>query len=754
MIKKPFHSEPGGEPVKAARHHNEEGGARLSAEEIVRAAYRQVLKREVEAVGLEIYATVLTSGTINVDDLIKQLLHSDEWKGRFIEGRSRPQIVAALYDCALARAPDRAAWNQFMAGGANADWGAAIEQLVNSPEYRDRFGTDAVPSDRLRHQRDSLTPCRLVFWDPSFGAIATENDLDFRAVPAKQVEAGKTQAARFLIRMLWEDASLRWRFPRAISEGADGKFFRWVIRNGRAKLGLSDLAIFQIVEAFDRRPDKRIYDLYLNDPALQRFFPLGLLPTGQRDFLSWLTTFGRAIHALTDEEILWFLHVSAEDLMHGLSLTYLLNPVWQERFPLAFTARGWKPFRHWFTSHFSSDFARISPWKAPGVLSRPEQRVLAQPFRRPLPASARTKVGGVNILSHFCYPSGIRQAALATKKSLEGAGVATSCRDVPVDVASKAGTRTDWLGLEIYPITLLTNAPTPHFVTAYERSGLFRQNDVYRIAYWYWELETIPEEWVQLAPLIHEIWAPTEFVAAAMLSRMPVPVYQMAPGVEIGEVERIPRAALGIPEDHCVFLFAFDLHSQIRRKNPHGVIRAFQQAFTPDDKVTLVIKATGGERTPDFAELEQIAHGANVVLIHRLLSRSASLGLIQLCDCFVSLHRSEGFGLGMAEAMLLGKPVIATSYSGNLDFMNSENSMLVDYRRVEITESHGNYTKGNFWADPSIDQAASYMRQVFENRAAAAALGARAQMEMVKTLSLQAAGQRMLDRIQKIMKRP
>jgi hypothetical protein len=149
MIKEAFHSEPGGKSVATPRHQKEEGGARLSAEEIVRAAYRQVLKREVEAAGLHVYASVLTSGAISVGDLVRQLLHSDEWKGRFIEGRSRPQIVAALYDCALARAPDRAAWNQFVAGGASTDWEAAMDQLVNSPEYRDRFGTDKVPSDRL-----------------------------------------------------------------------------------------------------------------------------------------------------------------------------------------------------------------------------------------------------------------------------------------------------------------------------------------------------------------------------------------------------------------------------------------------------------------------------------------------------------------------------------------------------------------------------------------------------------------------------
>src|SRR5437868_5148841 len=147
MIKKPFHSEPSSESVATASSQKEEGGPRLSAEEIVRAAYRQLLKREVETTGLEIYTSVLSSGAISVGDLIKQLLHSDEWKGRFIEGRSPPEIVAALYDCALARAPDRAAWKQFVAGGASTDWGTAMDQLVNSQEYGDRFGTDRGPSD-------------------------------------------------------------------------------------------------------------------------------------------------------------------------------------------------------------------------------------------------------------------------------------------------------------------------------------------------------------------------------------------------------------------------------------------------------------------------------------------------------------------------------------------------------------------------------------------------------------------------------
>jgi glycosyltransferase involved in cell wall biosynthesis len=121
-----------------------------------------------------------------------------------------------------------------------------------------------------------------------------------------------------------------------------------------------------------------------------------------------------------------------------------------------------------------------------------------------------------------------------------------------------------------------------------------------------------------------------------------------------------------------------------------------------------------------------------------------------MADCFVSLHRSEGFGLGLAEAMLLGKPAIATGYSGNLDFMNSGNSLLVECEMVDILRSGPIYQKGSFWAEPSEAQAAQYMRRVFKDRAGAATLGARAQTELREKFSLKAAGDRMLARLREI----
>ena len=589
-------------------------------------------------------------------------------------------------------------------------------------------------------------------WESAFPSIAAPLQLDLPPLSAQQPETSEAHAAAFLIALLRENAELRRRFPRALSDGERGRFGRWLQERGEKQLSLSPVALKKIRGALRRRPGQRVYHIYLNDPALQRLYPLALVPHGQRHFLDWLTTHGRRDQALRNEEILWFLHESAEDDARGWGLTYLLQPRWQEYFPCALTPGGWKEFRRWLQTSYGKLLSKSLPASVPAILSKAGQDSLersAQPGAR-----GGAALEGVNILSHFCNPSGIQQAALWTKAALERAGLRTSCRDVPVPRRVLPRDRAEWLGLELFPITILTQAATPYFLSGYKRSGLSRREGVYRIAYWAWELETIPDDWVEVAETVDEIWSPTEFVAQAMRSRMPRPVYHMLPGVEAGPIEPVTRASLNIPEDHLVFLFAFDLHSQLHRKNPLGLIRAFQTAFRANDAVTLVIKASGGDiHTADLELLQTAARGENILLVHELVARAQAYGFIAMADCFVSLHRSEGFGLGLAEAMLLGKPVIATGYSGNLDFMNRENSLLVDYKIVEITEDRPIYTKGNFWAEPSIEHAAACMRQVYEHRDEANQRALRAQPQIQRLLSIDAAGQRMRDRLEKIVAR-
>ncbi len=586
-------------------------------------------------------------------------------------------------------------------------------------------------------------------WQESFASTAKSVGLAIENYSAEEAALSEAHAAAFVLGLLRKSRWLRWRFPHALSEGEKGHFVRWLEKRGHAKLGLSSGAIKKFRGAFRRLSGKKVYDIYFNIPDLQKLYPLGLLPVGQLHFLGWLSTYGRADQQLTDEQVLWFLQESAENWDRGASWTYLVNPKWQEQFPLALTHRGWPQFGRWFRRNFGKSLSR----NLPATLPHRDQHSLEQNLTS-IESRAPRALDGVNILSHFCNPSGIQQAALWTKAALERSGLRTSCRDVPVPRRAIAPNRTDWLGLEIFPITLLTHAATPYFVSGYERAGLFRRTNVYRIAYWAWELETLPDEWVEVSPLIDEIWAPTEFVAKSMRAKMPVPVYNMLPGVEIGPAEEISRAKLGIPQDRFVFLFMFDLHSQIHRKNPGGLIRAFRRAFSGDDRAVLLIKTSGGDLYPlDFAALQEMARGDNIILVDEMMSRAGAYGMIAMCDCFVSLHRSEGFGLGLAEAMLMGKPVIATAYSGNLDFMNQDNSMLVDFEMTEIKEDRPIYSKGNIWAEPSVEHAAFYLRHVYENREEARMRAERTMPEIRDKLSLAAAGQRMHARLQQITAR-
>jgi glycosyltransferase involved in cell wall biosynthesis len=572
-------------------------------------------------------------------------------------------------------------------------------------------------------------------WSAEFPGLCARNGIEVRALNAAEAEISEAFAAHFIIAVLRQSGWLRWRFPRALADGARGGFAKWIETAGARRFGLSEAALKKIRGVFRRPPGARLRDVYLRDRELQRLYPLGLVPAGQGYFLPWLTTHGRADQNLQDHEILWFLHESAEAVGDGVALAYAVNPAWQEKFPDALTAAGWRSFRDELTAQFPA----LHRWRG---------RLRNVPALKQITPPART---GANILSHFCYPSGIQQAALWAKAALEASGAKTSCRDVPVALRAEFLDRRDWLGLESYPFTINNVAPTPYFASAYARSGLLRRPGVYRIAYWAWELEMIPDEWLEVAPFADEIWAPTEFVAKAMRSRMPLPVFEMLPGVEVGRVEPVSRAELGIAEDHCVFLFMFDMYSELERKNPLAVIRAFQQAFGAEEKASLVIKVSRGNADPEgLRRLESAAREAAVLLVDRVVSRELAYGFLDLCDCFVSLHRSEGFGLGLAEAMLLGKPTIATRYSGNLAFMHPENSLLVDYTLADIVKSGPIYQKGAFWAEPAVEHAASLMRWVFGNRDDAATLGRTAQGELRAKLSLRAAGERMLSRLRQI----
>jgi len=252
--------------------------------------------------------------------------------------------------------------------------------------------------------------------------------------------------------------------------------------------------------------------------------------------------------------------------------------------------------------------------------------------------------------------------------------------------------------------------------------GFFK--DHYNIGIWAWELPTFPEKWHDRFAFYDEVWVGTSFVAEALATVSPVPVLRIPPVIDLtaqGSRES-GRRKLAIDEDQFVFLFVFDYHSHDERKNPRAVIEAFKLAFGKGDKARLVIKCVNADSSAQaFAALQDSARNHAVTIVDGYWSAEEMRDLMASCDAYVSLHRAEGTGLTLAEAMVQGKPVIATGWSGNTDFMDVNNSYPVRYEMTRIARSVGPYMAGQTWAEPCLDHAADCMRDVFENRAEAEA---------------------------------
>ncbi len=289
------------------------------------------------------------------------------------------------------------------------------------------------------------------------------------------------------------------------------------------------------------------------------------------------------------------------------------------------------------------------------------------------------------------------------------------------------------------------------FGSELDRFGKEKFKHHYNIAYWAWELSSLPDSWTALLEKVNEVWTPSSFSAAAIReAKKNIPVTVIPHAIEIKK-HPYPRARFGLPEKTFLFLFMFDFYSIFERKNPLAIIRAFKHAFAKNDGAALVIKCSNDNIDPEnFRKLKREAEGHNIILIHKYLEREEIASLMNVCDAYVSLHRSEGFGLSIAEAMALRKPVIATYYSGNVDFMNETNSFPVPYTLVPIEHDYGPYKKGNMWAEPDEIEAAKSMRLVFDQQEIAARKGMFAERYIMEHVSPEHVALLIKKRIKKI----
>jgi glycosyltransferase involved in cell wall biosynthesis len=236
------------------------------------------------------------------------------------------------------------------------------------------------------------------------------------------------------------------------------------------------------------------------------------------------------------------------------------------------------------------------------------------------------------------------------------------------------------------------------------------------IGYWFWELSELTPNVVAAIELVDEVWVATEFVADAFRRQTDKPVRVVPVPVPEPVRSDATREALGLPEDRFVFLVTLDHLSITDRKNPIAAIRAFERAVPEpsDDGPVLVVKTlNGSQRWSEHEELQlAAARRPDVSVIDRHLSRDDQMRLIEASDCLVSLHRSEGLGLHLMEAMWLRTPVIATRYSGNLDFMSDDNSLLVDAELIQVSDRQGYYPTSGVWADADVGDASAAMRRI------------------------------------------
>jgi glycosyltransferase involved in cell wall biosynthesis len=361
---------------------------------------------------------------------------------------------------------------------------------------------------------------------------------------------------------------------------------------------------------------------------------------------------------------------------------------------------------------------------------------------------------GVNLAGHARSEKGVGEALRSTVRALTAIEFPHCVVDWPD--AGSANVSQAPVGVvehNPYPVNLIqVNADAlPYFVQS--RGPDFLRGK-YNIGFWMWELSEFPPAFHGAFMYLDEVWVASNYCLDAVSRVSPIPVVKIplalsAEGLKSGEFS---REHFGLPPEAVVFLFIFDAHSVVERKNPSGLIRAFKRAFKGGEDVRLVLKLSRGSRAVHEALYAQ-AQDPRVLVIDRVMERSEINSLIEVSDCYVSLHRSEGFGMTIAEAMALGKPTIATAYSANVDFMTLDNSFLVRYDLVRLERDFPPYPRGSLWADPDVEHAAELMRAVYESPDRAAEVGRRAARDIWQNLAPQAVGDRIRDRLAVIGRR-
>ena len=443
------------------------------------------------------------------------------------------------------------------------------------------------------------------------------------------------------------------------------------------------------------------------------------------------------------------------ELGHGSgSVSRYWMEVYRERADLraAFPdlARQIEPFKQWIElhGHEMGDIRGLSTWEDKDPATLAPAGITAESSQAEAP-------WGVNVAGFLQSELGVGEAARGIISALDAVRVPV----LPVHGRWRPNSRQDHAyamfdtDAAIFPVNIVcVNADVLALWMA-EAGDHFRAGR-YTIGLWWWEVNVFPGAWLPAFDLVDEVWVATQHVADSLMPVSSVPVTKVTMPVSFPPVRWRARADLGLPEGF-LFMFIFDYHSVFERKNPLAIVKAFKRAFPAGSGASLVVKSINHEQHVSEHErlLLAAAEHPDIHLIDRYVTADEKNSMIASADCYVSLHRAEGFGLTMAEAMWLGKPVIATRYGGNLEFMNDRNSWLVDHEMIAIRPGCYPYPETGSWADPDVVQAVHHMRTVFENDDEVRRRAAMGQGELHERHSAVAAGVSMERRLEHLRKR-
>lgn len=390
---------------------------------------------------------------------------------------------------------------------------------------------------------------------------------------------------------------------------------------------------------------------------------------------------------------------------------------------------------------------------AAGVINESAIRIFKNSLAEP-PKFTYSKKCGVNISGYFKGEFGVGQSGRLLANASKASGLPVSMINNSETISRQLESFEAGELKTMYPVTIGVVNADQYWLWKSNLPPRLRSHSTF-VGVWAWEVETFPENSHEACELVDEIWAVSNFVKDAISPHTEKPIYVVPTPIIAPQItEKLDRQAIGLKNGEAFNLFMFDYFSVFHRKNPLDLVSAHILAFPDQQGPKLVIKSINGELNRNQQDqLKDAVSGRNdIIIFDSYLSREQLHSLLNECQTYISLHCSEGYGLTIAEAMSLGKPVIATAYSGNLDFMKPDNSILVPYTLVPVGKQAFPYPEDSQWAQPDIEFAADAMRELSADEGLRDRIGNKARIDVTSEFTIERAADFIQDRVKKLSK--